>query len=172
MSAKFETSNWSIGGLNVKSITALVGLLLAVALSFAMFEANIPTPILLGLIAVVFVLVFWLLASAKLGFVGDTLVAGGGFYRIKIPLTRVLTDSIEVLPESSPFKLRWRTNGLGWPGLSLGWFTTNREKRVFAAITGNRNRIYIPLNENFDLVVSPTEPEKFLTELKSRTSRL
>lgn len=170
MRRSLGTSSLSVGGINGRSVSTLVAFLLAVGASFFIFDANVPTPVMLGLVALVFALVFWLLASAKLTFIGNDLVAGGGIYRVRVPLSKVVVEGVEALPETSPFRLRWRTNGLGWPGLSLGWFTTTRDKRVFAAVSSKQNRIYIPLHEKFDLVVSPVEPEKFLTELKLRTS--
>lgn len=168
MSKKFPLKTFSVGGLNGVSICALIFFVVAVAVSFYVGNVNVPPVVMVVLASSVFLFTGWLLSSARIKITDEFLIAGGGWYKVKIPWSNVLFDDIEALPLNSSFKLRWRINGLGWPGLSLGWFSSNGEKRVFAAVAGKRNRVYIPLREKFDMVVTPVDIDVFLKELNAR----
>lgn len=159
--------SFSVGGLNGRSIVTLaifVGIIVAAS---AFLKPNLPVPAAILISALVVAVIFWLLNSARVTFLGDHLVVGGGFYKVKVPITDMLLEDVKELPSDSPFRLRWRTNGLGWPGLSLGWFTTNQGKRVFAAISSRDHRVYIPLRGKYDLVVTPESTNVFLSTLRS-----
>ncbi|MCD9087699.1 PH domain-containing protein [Stenotrophomonas sp. SY1] len=159
--------NFSIGGLNGRSLLTLAVLVAAIVGALLLFKPNVPLPAAAAVSALVVFIVAFLLASARVTVLGDHLVVGAGFYKVKVPLTDLLIEDVKELPSDSSFKLRWRTNGLGWPGLSLGWFSTNGEKSVFAAISSKQRRIYIPLRGSYDLVVTPESTDEFLSTLRS-----
>lgn len=147
--------NWkSLAGLIVMGVVVLFSILLGMDKGFRVMPA--------GLAAVVFGVILLFLGSTKVVITDGKLVAGAMFYKVKVPLERLDLENVRLLSTDDPFRLRWRTNGVGWPGLSLGWFTSNGMKRVFAASSGNANRVYIPTSEKFDIVVTPSDPVAFL----------
>src|SRR5690606_24030480 len=115
-----------------------------------------------------FGVVLALIGSVRIVVADGNLVAGGMFYKIRMPLAQIDARNVRLLPADDPFRLRWRTNGLGWPGLSLGWFTTNGSKRVFAAITGKTYRVYIPTSGGFDIVLTPEDPDALIAAIERR----
>ncbi|WP_244220686.1 PH domain-containing protein [Xanthomonas vasicola] len=119
----------------------------------------------LAIAVVVFALIASLLATARIDIIEDSLVAGGGLYKLKVPLDRIDVADARILLPDDPFRLSWRTNGLGWPGLNLGWFSSKGPKRVFAVDTRKADRVYVPTFEEFDIVLTPTDPGAFLNAL-------
>jgi len=89
----------------------------------------------------------------------------------RVSLSRIDVAHARILSPNDPFRLSWRTNGLGWQGLHLGWFSSEGPKRVFAVHTGNANRVYVPTFEDFDIVLTPTDPGAFLNALARCSTR-
>ena len=87
-------------------------------------------------------------------------------YRTRVSINNVVVDSVEVLPDGEHPRLRWRKNGIGLPGMQLGWFTTSRGKPVFAATAGKKGRVLIPIRGEHNLVVSCREPEQVVAALR------
>ena len=163
-----DTQVFAINALGWKSIGALVLMALAVVASVILGMDKGFRAVPVGLAIVVFGVVLALLGSVRILVTDGNLVAGGVFYKVKVPLAQIDAGNVRLLPADDPFRLRWRTNGLGWPGLSLGWFTTNGSKRVFAAITGKRNRVYIPTSGGFDIVLTPEDPAGLIAAIERR----
>ncbi len=87
-------------------------------------------------------------------------------YRTRVSINSVVLDSVQVLPDGEHPRLRWRKNGIGLPGMQLGWFTTSRGKPVFAATAGKKGRVLIPTRGDHNLVVSCREPERVVAVLR------
>ncbi|WP_080932384.1 PH domain-containing protein [Xanthomonas albilineans] len=166
---RFE--RFSVNALNWKSVSALVVLAVAVMVSITLTIGQDQWVLSLAIAVVVFAAIAWLLATAKIDIIEDKLVAGGGFYKVKVPLDRIDVAHARILPLDDPFRLSWRTNGLGWPGLNLGWFSSKGPKRVFAVDTRKADRVYVPTFENFDIVLTPTNPNAFLNALGRADAR-
>ena len=164
--------NFPVGALNWKSLLSLAVLAIAVLVSIILGVDNGGRLLLLVLAIVVFGVIILLLTSANVTISDGVLIAGGGFYKVKVPMERLDIAHARLMSADDPFRLRWRANGLGWPGLSLGWFTTNGAKRVFAVATGSANRVYVPTVEDFDIVVTPVDPAGFLKTLGNSTTPL
>ncbi|AVQ08197.1 TPA: hypothetical protein HH295_13100 [Xanthomonas vasicola pv. zeae] len=164
MSAK-RIERFSVNALNWKSISGLVVLALAVMVSIALTVGQGQWALSLAIAVVVFALIASLLATARIDIIEDSLVAGGGLYKLKVPLDRIDVAHARILLPDDPFRLSWRTNGLGWPGLNLGWFSSKGPKRVFAVDTRKADRVYVPTFEEFDIVLTPTDPGAFLNAL-------
>ncbi|WP_235430521.1 PH domain-containing protein [Xanthomonas sp. MUS 060] len=158
-----------MNALNWKSVSTLAILAVPVMVSIALRIGHSRWE-LSPVIAVVAVIA-WLIATAKIDIIEDKLVAGGGFYKVKVPLDRIDVAHARILPLDDPFRLSWRTNGLGWPGLNLGWFSSKGPKRIFAVDTCKADRIYVPTFENFDIVLTPIDPNAFLNALARAGAR-
>ena len=167
-----KPQDFPVGALNWKSLLSLIALAIAVLTSIILGidDGGRLFPVVLAI--AVFSVIILLLASAKVAVSDGVLIAGGGFYKVKVPMERLDIAHARLMSADDPFRLRWRTNGLGWPGLSLGWFTTNGAKRVFAVATGSANRVYVPTVDDFDIVVTPVDPAGFLEALRSSSTSL
>jgi hypothetical protein len=69
----------------------------------------------------------------------DTLVLRGSFYKRVIPLASIDRSSITVHAESEKPALGLRSNGVGLPGYSAGWFRTRSGVRTFAVYGGGQH---------------------------------
>lgn len=157
---------FSIGAINWKSMTALSVFLAAILVSIYLdLDQQLRIAVIL-VATLAFFLILFLLKAARIVVTEDMLIVGAGLYKLKIPMEKIDASRSALLEPGDPFKLRWRTNGLGWPGLSLGWFRSNTRKSIFAAMSGRSNRVYIHTSDRFDIVVTPQEPEEFLEALK------
>jgi hypothetical protein len=55
-----------------------------------------------------------------------------------------------------------RTNGVGLPGYSAGWFRLNNGEKALLFVTNKINVVYIPTGEGYSVLLSPREPTEFL----------
>lgn len=163
---------FKIPGLNWKSVAGLFVFLIAVVISCYMtFDSSrLLVPIAISL--VVFTLIFVLLSTTKAKLSGDRLIVGGALYKVSLPLAKIDVAGIRSLDAKDPFKLRWRLNGMGWPGLNLGWFSSNGQKRMFVAATNKTHRVYIPTAEKYDILVTPVDPASFVDAIQKRAKDL
>ncbi|MDJ0736388.1 MAG: PH domain-containing protein [Nostocaceae cyanobacterium] len=94
----------------------------------------------------------------------------GDLYGRTIPIASLVVDqAVQVeLNRESPYKPRWRTNGIGLPGYSSGWFKLKNGEKGLLFVTDSPNVVYIPTTDNYSLLMSVEEPEKFLESLKMR----
>jgi hypothetical protein len=88
-------------------------------------------------------------------------------YRRKFPIADVRAADARALDVNDPPKLRWRKNGIGLPGVHLGWFSTSTARPVFAATAGKRSRVFIPTRSSHDVLVSSRSPERLVIVLHS-----
>lgn len=99
------------------------------------------------------------------------LLVGGGLYKIEVPLAAMQLDKARVSSSRSDApKLYLRTNGIGMPGLNLGWFSISRRK-IFAAVSKPAHSIYIPTTLDYDLIVAPLDQQAFLADLREAQGR-
>ena len=155
-----------IPGVNWKSVAGLSVFLIAVVISCYMTfdRSRLLVPIAISM--AVFGLILVLLATTKATLSGDRLMVGGALYKVSLPMSKIDVSGIRSLDAKDPFKLRWRLNGMGWPGLDLGWFSSNGQKRMFAAATNKTHRVYIPTTEKYDVLVTPEDPARFIDAIK------
>ncbi|MFP5259927.1 MAG: PH domain-containing protein [Acidobacteriota bacterium] len=110
-------------------------------------------------------------ASADIALRGGMLTARGGFFGRDIPLSEV--DAVGAfrfdLGDGGPKALRWRTNGVGLPGLAAGWFRLADGEKALAFVTDKSRAVYVPTCLGYALVVSPADPDGFLDALRRAT---
>ncbi len=166
---------YSIDAINWRPVLFMTSLLLFFLLmAWLAFKATGSTKEE-RVIAIVFTLIVpiivWLLMSLQLFLVAakisnSTLSIGGGLYSKSIPISQLHLDKIvKGANLNGQYSLSRRTNGIGMPGLSLGWFVRNDGKRVFAAVSQYDQVIIIPTTKGYDLYVSPDNPDEFVESL-------
>ena len=67
-------------------------------------------------------------------------------------------------PELAP---RWRTMGTGLPGYKAGWFRLRSGEKALLSLTDTHRAVYVPTSRGFALLLSPSEPERFLRALQA-----
>ena len=89
-------------------------------------------------------------------------------YGRRIPLQKINADQIRTLQNlpASPYRLRWRLNGLGVPCYSLGWFSSHDKGRILASIT-TPEVLMIPTHDKYSLLLSIQNPEALTAGLQS-----
>jgi hypothetical protein len=107
-------------------------------------------------------------ASARIALTGDMLTAKGGVYGRDIPLAAVDAAGAFRLNCSAggPKALSWRANGVGLPGLSAGWYRLSDGEKALTFVTDKSRAVYVPTRLGYALVVSPADPDGFLTALR------
>lgn len=131
--------------------------------AFSLVVLIIILPVFVGL----FLQLFFVKAHVRAG----TLAVGGGLYAIDIPLNSIHAGDIRVHSEASRPILGLRTNGIGMPGLSLGWFRAPGGRKVFAAVATDAPIVVIPTTRDFDIWVSPRDHLQFVEHLRAAAAQ-
>ena len=93
-----------------------------------------------------------------------TLTLKAPFYGRSIDLSGIRFDEARVgnVDSSSDFRPTRRTNGLGLPGLGVGWFKLANGEKALVALSSRDRVVYIPTDEGYSLLFSIERPEAFL----------
>lgn len=166
----------SLGALSWKSLAfVLVMALVPVSIVAGTLKlVGSPKAAAIGLIVAALVVPVFALLLAQLFFVkakwsGKALTIGGGLYSLTLPANQLrLADAHIVQPGDPALTIQSRTNGIGMPGLSLGWFARRSERPVFLAVTDWQRVIVIPTELGYDVLFSPNDPEAFLAAMHER----
>ncbi len=81
---------------------------------------------------------------------------------IELPAVRFEEARVVNLDAGSDVKPTRRTNGLGLPGLGLGWFRLANGEKALVALSSRDRVVYIPTDEGYSLLFSIERPEAFL----------
>ncbi|MCT8988052.1 PH domain-containing protein [Shewanella phaeophyticola] len=68
------------------------------------------------------------------------------------------------------YAAKWRTNGLGMPGYSLGWFSLNNGVKALLSVTKPAQVIMLPISQNKVIMVSVIDADKALAKLHASAS--
>jgi hypothetical protein len=157
-----------IASLNWKSAVTVFVIVIAPVLLTALFLSPIAgrkiiaVALLVGVLVVpVGLILFWQLFNVKASWDGRSLRVGGGLYSVEVPARELRLEDASLINGARP---TWRTNGIGMPGLRLGWFR-HAGRRVFLAVT-KQDCVYVP-GANFDVIFSPDDPAAFLASLQN-----
>ena len=94
----------------------------------------------------------------------DTLKIQSLFYNTRIQLSDVDVDYMRMVDFDS-LQINRRTNGMGMPGLSVGWFAGNGKKYKLY-VTDRKNVLCIPTTKGYDIVFSTTQGDTIMHEIK------
>lgn len=156
---------FSVSAFNGKSVASLAVFAMLVAALVVNQKDHYFTIYSLSIAGLIFFTIFLQLHVSKVRVFADHLVAGGGMYKVRIPLAQIDADGASILSASDKKSPGWRLNGIGIPGYCQGWFSGPRRKKVFAVLTSRRNIVYVPTSAGFDLMLTLDDPESFLRAL-------
>lgn len=90
-------------------------------------------------------------------------------YGRKLPIQDIELSSLKLvkLTDNSEYRPSLRTNGIGLPSYSIGWFKLRNGEKALCAITVNDSVVYARTDENYSLLLSVKNAEKFLREVRS-----
>jgi len=88
-------------------------------------------------------------------------------YGREIPLSELDLERARIVDLEYDHELRptIRTNGIGLPGYSSGWYRLQGSERGLLFVTERSEVVYIPTYEGYSLLLSLREPEAFLAGL-------
>lgn len=168
-------TEFAINALNYKTVAALllIGVLplLLVGLTIHFLGGGKGPQVavfgVVGLAIAIALLGVWQLNSIRLTVDAQTLAVGGGAYRVSIPMAQVDRGAVRLRAGDKDHALGMRTNGIGMPGLALGWFNAKNSK-VFAAVTDPEKVVIIPTTAGYTILASPEDPAAFLEAIHAR----
>lgn len=93
-----------------------------------------------------------------------TLTLKAPLYGRSIDLPRIRFDEARVVnvDSSSDVRPKLRTNGIGLPGLGVGWFKLANGERALVALSSRNRVVYVPTDDGYSLLFSIERPEAFL----------
>ena len=109
----------------------------------------------------------WLTVSATRPSVvldGSSMTLRAPLYGRSIDLSHIRLDEARVvnLDASADLKPKGRTNGIGLPGLGIGWFKLASGEKALVAITARDRVLHLPTDQGYSLLLSLERPEAFL----------
>ena len=95
--------------------------------------------------------------------------------RIRGPYGRLIPrESIDLenarmvdLKNDSSYRRAIRTNGIGMPGFAAGWFRFKGGRSALLFVTDRTKVVSIPTHLGYEVLLSPAEPEAFLSDLQN-----
>ena len=127
----------------------------------------VPFVVLMAGMALFFISILNSSKNTKVNITSETVQIKGGVYGKSIPKDALLLDDAEILNLDRQRQYGIiRTNGIGLPGYSAGWFRTSGGDKVLAFVTNRKKVVRIPTTNGYDLMLSMEEPEAFLEALK------
>lgn len=95
----------------------------------------------------------------------------GDWYGRLIPADHLVRGSARRVdftqtPDLTPTR---RTFGTGLPGYQAGWFRLRNGDSALLYLTDRSKAVYVSTTEGYGVLLSPSEPEKFLTALDAVT---
>lgn len=100
---------------------------------------------------------------------GEGLRLRGDLYGRLIPATALVGNQARPmdLTQNREYQPRWRTFGTGLPGYRAGWFRLRNREKALLYVTDASRVVYIPTTDNYSVLVSVAESERFLQTLRT-----
>ena len=97
----------------------------------------------------------------------------GDFYGRVIPASHLVRGTARRVdfaqsPEFSPGR---KTMGTGMPGYQAGWFRLRNGDKALLYLTDRSKAVYVQTTDGYGVMVSPSEPDKFLGALDMLVGR-
>lgn len=126
---------------------------------------------ILGLLMLALALVFawfaYAAVSARFEVSDGGLLIRSAIYGRTVPAEALRTTEARIvdLRRERDLQPSWRTNGIGMPGYSAGWFRLRGGGRALAFLTTRDRVVHVPTTEGYDLLLSTTDPDGLLRSL-------
>lgn len=98
----------------------------------------------------------------------DGLRLEGDLYGRLVPTSQLRVDLARRVDLGRDDALRptWRRMGTGLPGYQAGWFRLRNGEKALLYLTDRTRAVYIPTTAGYSLLLSPADPDGFLSQLK------
>jgi hypothetical protein len=92
----------------------------------------------------------------------------GDMYGRLVPRDKMVLKNARILDltQEQTLKPKWRTNGTAYPGYKSGWFRLADDSKALVFITDPHRVVYVPTVDGSSLMISVSDPDKFLAALK------
>ncbi|MBM2825497.1 MAG: hypothetical protein HW402_1161 [Dehalococcoidales bacterium] len=92
----------------------------------------------------------------------------GNIYGQFIPKEQVVGEGVRIinLDTSPEYKPGLRTNGIGLPGYSAGWFRLKNKEKALLFVTDPSKVVYLPTTKSYAILLSVSNPEDFYNSIK------
>lgn len=119
-------------------------------------------------LALMFVWSAWGASHSSIKIANDAITVRIPLYGRVISIASVNAERARVLSvsESEEVKGATRTNGIGLPGYTAGWFKLPNGTRALLSVTQGRV-LFIPTTEGYSLWLSVVDPDAALVHLRS-----
>ena len=99
----------------------------------------------------------------------DGLRLEGDLYGRLVPKSQLRLDLARRvdLGRDEALRPRWRRVGTGLPGYQAGWFRLRNGEKALLYLTDRTRAVYIPTTAGYSLLLSPADPDGFLSRLRS-----
>lgn len=106
--------------------------------------------------------------SARFEVTSEGLRLRGDLYGRLIPRSQLRLGEARRVDLASERNLQpsWRTMGTGLPGYQAGWFRLRSGEKALLYLTDRSRAVYIPTTESYSLLLSPMDPDGFLSRLR------
>ncbi len=96
------------------------------------------------------------------------LIVSNTIYGRSIAASELIPGEARVLDltRNEEYRAKWRTNGVGLPDYSLGWFKLRNKENALMFVTDKHKVVYIPTRSGFSILLSTPSPEAFLKTLQ------
>lgn len=107
--------------------------------------------------------------STRFEIVSSGLRLSGDMYSRTIPWQRLQVDGARRVDFTADQQLTpgWRHAGTALPGYRAGWFRLKNGERALLYLTDRSKAVYVPTSAGFSVLLSPADPDRFLTALRS-----
>lgn len=91
------------------------------------------------------------------------------FYGRAVPVASLKLSQARIvdLGTTPALRPRVRSNGIGLPGYSVGWFKLSNGEKALVALTSRTGVLYLPTDGDYVIVISPRDPEALLASLRT-----
>ncbi|WP_147613099.1 PH domain-containing protein [Treponema pectinovorum] len=141
-------------------------------MKFSMTQpTNISNMIIIFAILTFFVFISIVLISArfyKIEITDKHFMIKGLVYNTSLELAEIDVDNVRLINmNEEQIKMDMRTNGIGLPGLLVGWFKSDGEKYKLY-VTDKENVLYIPTKKGYTILISTHSGKEILEELRKQ----
>jgi hypothetical protein len=99
---------------------------------------------------------------------GEGLRLRGDFYGRMIPTNQLRLDEVRRIDiDSGPYHPTRRTMGTAMPGYRAGWFRLRNGHKALLYVTQPSNVVLVPTTAGYDVLLTVTEPDRFVDRLKA-----
>jgi hypothetical protein len=122
-----------------------------------------------ALVAAVALFFFYLgvgIGKIALELSASTLEIKGPLYGRAIPRAQLKVSEAEVVDLQGGYLPSRRQNGIGLSSLKFGWFKLGNGEKSLLVVGDHKRAVHVPTTEGYSLLLTPSDPEAFLTALR------